>query len=91
VISICASAAPCTRETARSTCCPNASSVRKSSPKIFTARSAFTPDTVSSIRMAIGCVKLNATPGKSPTSLSSASMSSSFDLNRHCSRGLSVR
>ena len=34
-----------------------------SSPKIFTATSALMPETTSSSRMAIGCVKLYSTPG----------------------------
>ena len=49
-----------------------------SSPKIFTATSALTPETTSSSRIAIGCVKLTATPGISPSATDRASISPSL-------------
>ena len=42
---------------------PSRSSVGGVRPKTFTATSALTPETTSSRRIAIGCVKLNVTPG----------------------------
>ncbi len=57
---------------------PSCSSVAMSGPKIFSAMSAFTPETTSSRRMAIGCVKLNVTPGITDSASAIASMSVSF-------------
>ena len=42
---------------------PSRSSVAASGPKILTATSALTPETTSSRRIAIGCVKFTLTPG----------------------------
>src|SRR5438034_1175366 len=77
---------------ARSTCSPRVSRVRKSSPKILIARSAFTPDTVSSMRIAIGCEKLYAIPGISDKALSTASIKSSLVWKRvHSLLGFSTK
>ncbi|MCK7523981.1 MAG: hypothetical protein MZV64_43325 [Ignavibacteriales bacterium] len=58
---------------------PAARATAASGPKTFTATSAFTPETTSSRRMAIGWVKLNSTPGSSrERRRPSRSISSSF-------------
>ena len=63
----------------------------RSEPKILTASSPFTPLTASSMLSAMGWENPQVTPGIFSTSLSMASMSSSFrprNCGRHSSRGL---
>ena len=70
---------------------PTRSSVAGSGPKTLTATSAFTPETTSSRRMAMGWVKLQATPGISASAAAMWSMSSSFDQPLfHSSDGVEV-
>ena len=57
---------------------PSRSSTPASGPNTFTATSAFTPDTTSSRRMAIGWVKLNSTPGREPSASDIATIRSSL-------------
>ena len=63
VLTLTATPIPRTLAMTARTCSPSSSRVARSGPKIFTATSALTPDTTSSRRIAIGCVKLNETPG----------------------------
>ncbi len=60
-----------------------------SSPKTFTARSARTPVTISSIRSLIGCEKANFEPRNGRTSFCISSVSSACVVAFvHCGRGL---
>ncbi len=77
--STCRSAAPRTLSSTARISSPTRSRVAGSGPKTLTATSAFTPETTSSRRMAMGWVKLKATPGISASAVAMWSMSSSFD------------
>ena len=80
--------------TVRSTCSISvalAVSVAKSSPKTFTATSVRPPETISLIRISIGCVKARRWPGISRSSLSISSVSSAcVPAFFQRARGLSV-